>query len=711
MKKNMYQILWAICLIFTNLLSAQSPDSCADLALIQLNVIEFTPTDQTISFHLKNIGTQAADLQGPTLNLDDNAMVSIYFSKDSILDQTDVLHSKVTLGEFPLNPIAAGETFTIVSSNPLSLNFNDYHFLIAIANADFLPECSKENNVLVTPLDIPYIRLSMPSVDADPASQVAIPVYASGFTMMLGMQFSIQMPDASLFHFDSVGSIQLPGLSGQDIAAQDDHLGLIWLSDEQNGTTWSGENALFYLYFTPLAAADTCVSVNFDGEFLPIELYRAKSNGLQAIPYGLESGTICLRAFNECSGLVHLENGKPIANALVQLNGFETFTDANGHYHFDHIPNGEDYTIQVSKGGDYLNGISIADIIAIKQHLLEILPLDSPYKIIAADVSDDHHLSVIDLVLIRRLMLGVIDTLPNLYVWKFIPESYVFEHPDAPLAEDYPMVAQIIDPAKVEEGVNFIGLKIGDVTLDARRNLQEQPVEVRESITLQSEFDPNTGTGEFKTINLVAMKDQDLEGMQLSLPLNPGFEVLDVESDVLGGLDDQEYYVRKTASGNELNIVWVNKSAVSTAVHNGDAVLRIHILTNAEAAAQNLFSSKEGRLMNLVQDGQNDSYAVRIETRASAPHQVFEIKSIAPNPASYYTLIKLDIPQDGDLEIKIYDMVGRNVWNYHDRREAGLQQILVPLSSWSAGGYVAQCRMGATYLSEQFIKVSNETLR
>lgn len=53
MKKNMYQILWAICLIFTNLLSAQSPDSCADLALIQLNVIEFTPTDQTISFHLK----------------------------------------------------------------------------------------------------------------------------------------------------------------------------------------------------------------------------------------------------------------------------------------------------------------------------------------------------------------------------------------------------------------------------------------------------------------------------------------------------------------------------------------------------------------------------------------------------------------------------------------------------------------------------------
>ncbi|MEZ4896190.1 MAG: T9SS type A sorting domain-containing protein [Saprospiraceae bacterium] len=710
MKKNMYQLLWAILLISVKTISAQSPDSCADLALIQLNVLEFTPTDQTISFHLKNIGNQATDLQGPSLNLEDNATVSIYFSRDSILDQSDILHSKVTLGEFPLNPIAAGETFTIISSNPLTLNFNEYHFLIAVANADYLTECSKLNNVKVTPFDIPYVRLSMPSIEADPNGQVALPVFASGFTNMLGMQFSIQLPESSLFHFDSVGSIHLPGLSGQDIAIQNDHLGLIWLSTETNGTAWPGDQPLFYLFFTPVQAVDTCVSVHFDGEFLPIEFYRAQPNGLQAIPYGLESGTMCLRVFNDCSGLVHIENGKPIANALVQLNEFSTYTDATGHYHFDQIPNGVDYAIHVSKGGDYLNGISIADIIAIKQHLLEILPFDSPYKYIAADVSDDRHLSVIDLVLIKRLMLGVIDTLPNPYVWKFIPESYVFNHPEAPLTEEFPVVAELTNPAKAEQGVNFIGVKIGDVTLDARRNLQEQPIEIREAITWEADWDAATLNGPYKTINILAKNDQKLEGLQLSLPLLPGIEILDVESDVLNGFDDQDYYVRKSKSGEELNIVWVNESTAIRTINAGDPVLRLRIRTDNNLSTSDLFTTTKGRMVNMVEDSNNDPYVIRIETRASAPKNNFEINSISPNPANSFTDIALTVPKPGEVEIKIYDMQGRFIWAYRQVEEAGVQRIRVPLASWSAGGYIAQCRMGTTYLSEKFIKVSYQVL-
>jgi hypothetical protein len=86
--------------------------------------------------------------------------------------------------------------------------------------------------------------------------------------------------------------------------------------------------------------------------------------------------------------------------------------------------------------------------------------LKSPYKIIAADVNNDKDVSVVDLVELRKLILGVYDKLPDNTSWKFIPKSFVFSEPKTPWV--YP-TEEIVD--HMQEGLvkDFIGVKIGDV--------------------------------------------------------------------------------------------------------------------------------------------------------------------------------------------------------------------------------------------------------
>jgi hypothetical protein len=85
-----------------------------------------------------------------------------------------------------------------------------------------------------------------------------------------------------------------------------------------------------------------------------------------------------------------------------------------------------------------MNGVTTGDIIKIQNHILNKTALTTPYKIIAADVNEDKSVTVSDIVMIRKLILGKIDQLSSGKSWKFIDKSYVFNNPEIPLKENYP---------------------------------------------------------------------------------------------------------------------------------------------------------------------------------------------------------------------------------------------------------------------------------
>ncbi len=162
-------------------------------------------------------------------------------------------------------------------------------------------------------------------------------------------------------------------------------------------------------------------------------------------------------------GVIHTESQEAVAQATVTLtnpvNGqvMNTFmTDQNGIYHFLNPLFG--YKITALRNDDHKNGVSTLDLVLIQKHLLGLKPLNSPYKLIAADANNSGSVSALDLIEIRKLILGLYSEFPKNTSWRFVDASYDFPNPSQPWPFD-----EIVDVDALTMGHDFVGVKVGDV--------------------------------------------------------------------------------------------------------------------------------------------------------------------------------------------------------------------------------------------------------
>ncbi len=132
---------------------------------------------------------------------------------------------------------------------------------------------------------------------------------------------------------------------------------------------------------------------------------------------------------------------------------------------------GYTYDLIPARNNDPLNGVTTYDLTLISKHILGITPLDSPYKIIAADANQDGKVTTFDMLILRKLILGNIDELPNGKSWRFIPANYVFPNPNDPNNPPFPEKITVSNTYDYITGsYQFLGIKIGDVNFTADPN-------------------------------------------------------------------------------------------------------------------------------------------------------------------------------------------------------------------------------------------------
>ena len=169
----------------------------------------------------------------------------------------------------------------------------------------------------------------------------------------------------------------------------------------------------------------------------------------------------------QIAGTILTLDGKEVEGVVVNISQ-SNFSDSivtnnQGAFTFEELPLGGDFSISPIKDFNYTNGVSTFDLVLITRHILGIAPLDSPYKIIAADVNNSGTVSTFDLVSLRKLILVLEDEFPNNTTsWRFIDGQFDFADPTKPLNEDFP---EIISINNLEENttVHFVGVKVGDV--------------------------------------------------------------------------------------------------------------------------------------------------------------------------------------------------------------------------------------------------------
>ncbi len=171
------------------------------------------------------------------------------------------------------------------------------------------------------------------------------------------------------------------------------------------------------------------------------------------------------------SGMVRTHWGAPMPNVEIQLSGGANAvvrTNANGQYLFGGLNAGLNYTVRPVRDTNPVNGLTTFDLSIVNKHILNIEPMDSPWKIIAADVNGSNSVTTLDLLDARRVILALVANFPIVPSWRFFPATATFADPTRPFEGGLPAEQlQFTNLQQSVQGADFIGVKVGDVNNNA----------------------------------------------------------------------------------------------------------------------------------------------------------------------------------------------------------------------------------------------------
>jgi len=219
-----------------------------------------------------------------------------------------------------------------------------------------------------------------------------------------------------------------------------------------------------------------------------------------------------------------------------------------GDFSIAGVPGCQNYTLAPYRNDNPLNGVSTYDLVLISKHILNLEPLNSPYKIIAADANKNNAVTTTDIVTIRRLILGIDTVFSSNTSWRFIPKAYSFPNPLNPFQPLFPETLDIsLQNLSVSEQ-DFVAVKVGDVNSNVNpvaETLAEERVSDEWPIFLQ-----NVGFEKDETVT--AEFQANLTGVEaLQFSINFDREKLEFEKiePLLPGLLPEHFGTNRAGSG------------------------------------------------------------------------------------------------------------------------------------------------------------------
>jgi len=359
--------------------------------------------------------------------------------------------------------------------------------------------------------------------------------------------------------------------------------------------------------------------------------------------------------------------GLSLAEVTIDADNMDDMemTDDIGAFAFIDLPMGEDYNVVPSKNDDHDNGVSTIDLVIIQKHLLQIQPLTSPYKMIAADADNSEHISAIDLIQIRKLILGVYDEFPDNTSWRFVDKNYEFAVPTEPWPfEEEVMNADMNTDAMA---VDFVAVKIGDVNGTVVTNATGNVVENRSADDLEFIIENQSfSSGEIVTVDVRARDFEDLVGLQYTLDYDESaLEYVAIES---ANINVTEANIGLPLRTNQvLTFSW--NEVVAQTVADRDAIFRISFMAKANGTLANSLAINSDVTAALAFDSNYEERNVVL--RFNDNSSLYSLNQNAPNPFMDKTEIGFTIPSPQVVSLKVYNAKGQLIWEHEDAYEAG----------------------------------------
>ena len=401
----------------------------------------------------------------------------------------------------------------------------------------------------------------------------------------------------------------------------------------------------------------------------------------------MNHGDICNPAIAsiDLTGMVALQNGNQMENVEVVLdNGSNALSQANGAFDVD-ANNCETQTLTLSKETNPKNGVTTFDLVLIQKHILGNEFLDSPYKMIAADVNQSKTITTFDIVEIRRVILNQIPAFLTSPSWQFFPTSFVFTDPVDPFGTTLPENTFNVTVSNNAINMDFFGVKIGDVNNSATPNLMSTSTNTRtdDAWTLLAE-DKTVRVGEMVDVQLTSEALMNLQGMQFTLNYDAdALTFIDIESVAMNNFSDNNFAVFENEGA--LTLSWDGDFSIEAkdqvfhfsfeAKENGQVSNWINInsrMTQAEAY------SLDNEILNVDLIFTNNNAIVN-----NAEMKLYQNQ---PNPFNGFTTIGFDLPAAGQVELNIYDLSGKLMTTIQRDVDKGYQAINIDGQLFSSKG-------------------------
>lgn len=134
----------------------------------------------------------------------------------------------------------------------------------------------------------------------------------------------------------------------------------------------------------------------------------------------ITSATLSGKITTEYSGIPKAVKVKYTAS---EINDSVMTNDINGQFEIPNLPLLKNYKLTPALNTDPIQGVTTLDLVIIQRHILGLKSLDSPYKMLAADVNNSKSITAADLVEIRKLILGVTDKFSKCTSWVFVAKE------------------------------------------------------------------------------------------------------------------------------------------------------------------------------------------------------------------------------------------------------------------------------------------------
>ena len=362
----------------------------------------------------------------------------------------------------------------------------------------------------------------------------------------------------------------------------------------------------------------------------------------------------------------------------------------------------EEQNVVLKKADNYLNGVSTYDLVLISRHAVGVQALPN-FKLLAADANMSGSVTSFDIVELRRLILGIYQSLPNSNSWRFIDKdlmptiqnpntsnpftvlgtisTYGTSAPFIPIPNAFaleefdefalpPSTNPVLD-SKAE----FVGFKVGDVNGNAIPAINQPQMEDRGAGFLSVGAQSVKGrAGETVEIPVFSLEQASLAGWQLALQFDTTLlQVTGVRWPAgipAGAAQDRGWHL---ARPGELRVLWFNGEgattvAVGTPLFFVQAQLR-QDMRNRPSILQ--LAPGSGSIPSEAYDGQLQHYALQLETSEapllSRPAAVETMAQPAyklsayPNPAGTHFRLEIEASAAAAARLDIRDLLGRPV--------------------------------------------------